>query len=112
MKGKMFFVPVLVLILFSSGWTQEFPIGIWFGGNQNAIDSVSSMNFTWIHGYGGWDRNDSPNYNHILKNNKNFKVVAVLERNINYPSFAQRMQYQAELENDHGILIPFYKFSD
>ncbi len=94
MKRRIFLSLTLFCALVSGAWAQEFPIGIWFGGNQSAIDSVSAMNFTWIQAYGGWDRNNTLNY--ILQNNRNLKVLAVLERNIYYPSFAQRMRYDAE----------------
>jgi len=53
MKSKMLFSLVLYFILVSTAQTQEFPIGIWFGGNQNSLDAVSAMNFTWIQAYGG-----------------------------------------------------------
>ncbi len=94
MKRKMFLLLALCSALLSNAWAQEFPIGIWFGGNQNAIDSVNAMNFTWIQAYGGWDRNNVSNQ--ILQNSRNLKVLAILERNIRNPSFAQKMQYQAE----------------
>ena len=92
MKGTILLSCALVSALFSGALAQEFPIGIWFSGNQNAIDSVSAMNFTWIHGYGGWNRFDSPTYNYILNNNRNLKVIAILERNINTPFFTQWME--------------------
>jgi hypothetical protein len=94
MKGKFFLSLVLLCALYSGAWAQQFPIGIWFGGNQNAIDSVYSMGFTWIQAYGGWDRNNFSTL--VLQNTRNLNVAAVLERNIHNPSFAQRMQYQAE----------------
>ena len=96
MKGKMHLLSALLCALLSSAFAQEFPIGIYFGGNQNAIDSVHAMGFTWLQAYGGWTRADSSTYSYILKNNKNLKVAALLERNIYNSSFAQRMEYQAE----------------
>ncbi len=83
MKGKNVLLLVLFSALLSKAEAQEFPIGVYFGGNQQAIDSVSAMGFTWIQAYGGWTRADSSTYSHILKNNKNLKVLATLERNIN-----------------------------
>src|SRR5262245_12462571 len=94
-KNKMFLWLIFSCIIASSAWPQEFPIGIWFAGNQKAINSVSALNFTWIHAYAGWNRRDTPNYKHIVQNNRRLKVIAVLEQNINYPSFAQRLEYQA-----------------
>ncbi len=101
MKSKLFFIVALFCVFENDAWAQEFPIGIWFGGNQNAIDSVHAMGFTWIQAYGGWDRNSVNNQ--ILQNTRNLKVLAILDRNINLSSFAQRMEYQAERassEND------------
>ncbi len=101
MKSKLFFAVALFCAFENCAWAQEFPIGIWFGGNQNAIDSVHAMGFTWIQAYGGWDRNSVNNQ--ILQNTRNLKVLAILDRNINLSSFAQRMEYQAERtssEND------------
>ncbi len=99
MKSRMFLVAAL-LFAFSNGFAQNFPIGIWFGGEQNAIDAVADMGFTWIQAYGGWD-NDINNL--VVQNTRNLNVIAIRERNINYPSFAQRMQYQAErTDNENG----------
>ncbi len=94
MKGKMLLSLALVCALFSGALAQEFPSGIWFNGYQSGLDSVSAMNFTWIQTYGGYDRTAFNSL--ILQNNRNLKVVAILEKNIYNPSIAQRMEYQVE----------------
>ncbi len=68
--------------MYSRIFAQDFPIGIWFGGEQNAIDAVADMGFTWIQAYGGWD-NDINNL--VIQNTRNLNVIAIRERNINYP---------------------------
>lgn len=94
MIRKAFFPLAVLFVMYGHLFAQNFPIGIWFGGNQNAIDSVHAMGFTWIQAYGGWDRNSFSAT--ILQNSRNLNVAAILERNIHNPSFAQRMEYQAE----------------
>ncbi len=106
MKRKVFFLLAVLSATCDLVFAQNFPIGIWFGGNQNTIDSVHAMGFTWIQAYGGWDQ--SSVNNQILQNTRNLKVLAILERNIHNPSFAQRMQYQAERENDGGGIFNYF----
>ena len=91
MKGKRLLTLVLLCALYSGVVAQEFPIGIWFNGYQSGLDSVSAMNFTWIQTYGGYDLTAFNSV--ILQNNRNLKVVAILEKNIHNPSIAQRMEY-------------------
>ncbi|MCK6562427.1 hypothetical protein L6R21_24780 [bacterium] len=94
MKRTACFVLATLFATLGTAHAQDFPIGIWFSGNQNAIDSVDAMGFTWIQAYGGYDRNYLNNQ--ILQNNRGLNVAAILERNIHNPSFAQRMFYEAE----------------
>ena len=93
MNGKLFLTLTLLCAFFSVGWGQEFPIGIIGSGNQSAVDSIAAMGFTWMDASGGWDLSSlNP---HKLQNNRNLKVLAHLDRDIYYPSVAQRMEYQA-----------------
>jgi hypothetical protein len=109
MKIKLFLSLALSLILLKSAFAQEFPIGIWFVGNQNGLNQVDSMGFTWIQAYGGWDLSNTANFSHILQNNRNLKVIATLERNILLPSFGQRMQFQAEEDIDPTGKLNYFK---
>ncbi len=80
---------------------QEFPLGIWFTGNQSALDSVSAMGCTWVQAYCGWDSTDSrKHYEFILKNKHGLKVIALIESHLQNPSFAQRLVYEAEQPAD------------
>lgn len=100
MKCKMFLAFALLCAFYVSARGQEFPIGIIFEGNQNAIDSVAAMGFTWVDAYCGDDLNSLRP--HILQNNRNLKVIAHLVHNILNPSVAQRMFYQAELTDSQN----------
>lgn len=67
------------------------------------------MWFTWIQAYGGWDLDIN---NVVLQNTRGLNVIAIRERNINYPSFAQRMEYQAELTNSENGTRNYFMVHD
>jgi len=80
MKRKIFLLLTIVFLMYGHVFSQDFPIGIWFGGEQNAIDAVADMGFTWIQAYGGWDLDVN---NLVLQNSRDLNVIAIRERNIN-----------------------------
>ncbi len=95
MKFKTSFL--FILFPLGSLRAQEFPIGVWFSGNQQTLDSVSAAGFTWIQAYCGWNTEDSrKNYEFILQNQHGLKVVAFIENDLHNPSFSQRLVYEAE----------------
>jgi hypothetical protein len=88
-------------ILFGSLRAQEFPLGIWFTGNQRALDSVAALGCNWVQAYCGWDSSDSrKHYEFILKNEHGIKVIALIESHLQNPSLAQRLVYEAEQPAD------------
>lgn len=93
----MFRKPLLLLFLSTTAlYSQEFPLGVWFSGDQSALDSVSALNFTWVQAYCGWNSDDAANYRYILKNKNGLKVIALIENSLHNPSFSQRLFYEAE----------------